>query len=174
MGYESPIQQKNIAWLLPRPKLDHYKGGMPLYCEEWLIELAKDILGKKKIELLNLFCGMCQLGYRVDINPKVKPDLLCDVHNVAFCLETQYDIIFADPPYSQKECEKLYGVKIKLSYKIWTCECLKLLKKGGLLIIYHKHLVPNPDPEKLHVIKRVFVGTRPLHVPRVAVFFKKG
>jgi len=44
-GYNSKSQtEKNIAWFLPRPKPDHYKGGMPLYCEEWLIDLAEDIL----------------------------------------------------------------------------------------------------------------------------------
>ena len=27
-GYKSPTQtEKNIAWFLPRPKPDHYKGG---------------------------------------------------------------------------------------------------------------------------------------------------
>ena len=33
-GYNAKTQtDKNIAWFLPRPKPDHYKGGMPLYCE---------------------------------------------------------------------------------------------------------------------------------------------
>ena len=44
MTYKSETQNKNIAWFLPRPKKDRYKGGMPLYCEEWLVHLAKDIL----------------------------------------------------------------------------------------------------------------------------------
>ena len=54
--YKSLTQtEKNIAWFLPRPKKDRYRGGKPLYCEEWLIELAKDILGKEP-NLLNLNC----------------------------------------------------------------------------------------------------------------------
>ena len=80
-GYKAKTQtDKNIAWFLPRPKPDHYKGGMPLYAEEWLIELAKDILSKKDgaslvvPKILNLFCGMNKIGTRIDINPKVKPD----------------------------------------------------------------------------------------------------
>lgn len=28
---ETLTQKKNIAWFLPRPKQDHYKGGMPLF-----------------------------------------------------------------------------------------------------------------------------------------------
>jgi len=50
-GYNSKTQEKNIAWFLPRPKPDHYKGGMPLYAEEWLIQLAKDILTKIALQL---------------------------------------------------------------------------------------------------------------------------
>ena len=42
-GYKSETQQKNLAWFLPRPKPDHYKGGMPLYCEEWSVEIIKGL-----------------------------------------------------------------------------------------------------------------------------------
>ena len=50
-------QEKNIAWFLPRPKPDHYKGGMPLYGEDWLIRLAKGLLKNEDAKILNLFCG---------------------------------------------------------------------------------------------------------------------
>lgn len=50
-GYRAPSQtEKNLAWFLPRPKPDRYKGGMPLYAEEWLIELARDILRQEKVK----------------------------------------------------------------------------------------------------------------------------
>lgn len=152
---------------------------MPLYCEEWLLELGLDILyaKDKEVTILNLFCGMNQYGVRVDLNSEVKPHYLLDAHKCSKLLlkkEGKFDIILADPPYSQKECQELYGISVKLIYKIWTAECLKLLKRKGLLIIYHKYLAPNPNPKKLEVVKRVFVGTRTKHVPRVAIFFKKG
>ena len=39
-GYERITQTgKNLAWYLPRPKPDYYKGGMPLYAEDWLVQL---------------------------------------------------------------------------------------------------------------------------------------
>ena len=67
-GCELPTQtEKNIAWFLPRPKPDHYKGGKPLYCEEWLIQLGKDILMVDQPEILNLFCGMNKYGFRANI-----------------------------------------------------------------------------------------------------------
>ncbi len=127
--YRSETQKKNLAWFLPRPKKDRYKGGMPLYCEEWLVELAKELLEKEDIEILNLFCGMNKYGYRVDIKEEVEPDLLCDAHEVSKHIDKKFDFILADPPYSTEEAKELYGTP-KLNYKTWTKECDKLLKKG--------------------------------------------
>lgn len=174
-GYKSETQQKNLAWFLPRPKKDRYKGGMPLYCEEWLIDLAKDILNKDKIELLNLFCGMNKLGHRVDIKAEVHPDSLSDAHKVTQCFPhgKKFDVILADPPYSNDESKDLYNIKVPLKYKVWTNECDNLLMEGGLLIVYHKYVMPNPDPTKYEVVKRVFIGNRTYHLPRVAIYFRK-
>lgn len=172
MPYTSETQQKNLAWCLPRPKPDKYPGGMPLHCENWLIQLAKDLLGQTDIALLNVFCGMNQQGLRVDIQEKVKPDIVYDVHHIGQVIQQQFDVILADPPYSAREAKKLYGTP-RLSYKQWTKECIALLRPGGLLIVYHKYLMPNPDPTQLHVEKRVFIGYRLYHLARVAVYFRK-
>jgi len=176
-GYRSITQTKNVAWFLPRPKPDHYKGGMPLYCEEWLLDLASDILDKSQddCQVLNLFCGMNKRGYRVDISEKVSPDLLCDAHNLIDKLPSehkQFDIILADPPYSNEEATQLYGTP-KLNYNKWTEQCSQILVSGGLLIVYHKFVMPNPDPEQYVVVKRVFIGNRTRHLPRVAIYFQK-
>ncbi|HDY86882.1 MAG TPA: hypothetical protein ENH82_02065 [bacterium] len=180
--YDTENQRKNLAWFLPRPKPDHYKGGMPLGCEDWLIELAKDIIcdkdREKNFKILNLFCGMNKHGVRVDLNPEVKPDYLLDAHLCSKELlekEGKFDLIIADPPYSNKEAKEIYSeVKLpKLSYELWTYECDKLLKVGGILIIYHKYLMPNPNWGAFEVAKRVFIGTRTYHLPRVAIYFKK-
>lgn len=176
-----PIQEKNRAWYLPRPKADRYKGGMPLHCEEWLIQEAEEILkkGLKEENILNLFCGMGSHGYRIDIKPEVKPDLIADAHDfvrkVPFGISRQewkFDLIIADPPYSAEESKELYGTG-SLSYKKWTKEADRVLKKGGLLCVYHKYIMPNPDPSKYEVVRRVFVGSRTYHLPRVAIFFRK-
>jgi hypothetical protein len=172
-GYKAITQtDKNIAWFLPRPKKDRYKGGKPLYCEEWLIDLAKDILGKTPT-LLNLFCGMNKYGFRIDVNEKVKPDLLCDAHSFADKLHGKtFDLIIADPPYSTEEARDIYGTP-PLKYKKWTAECDKVLEEGGLLMVYHKYVMPNPNPEKYVVVKRVFIGNRTMHLPRVCIVFQK-
>ena len=170
----TPTQEKNIAWVLPRPKPDHYKGGMPLHAEKWLLKLAMKLTKSSGAKILNLFCGMNKMGLRVDIKKEVNPDICCDVHKLTNYIQPTefYDIILADPPYSNKEAKELYGTP-KLNYKIWTQECDKVLKPGGILIVYHKYIMPNPNPEKYKIVKRVFIGTRTYHVPRVAIFFRK-
>jgi 16S rRNA G966 N2-methylase RsmD len=166
-------QDKNIAWFLPRPKPDRYKGGMPLHCEDWLLSLAKQVIHKADASILNLFCGMNKHGFRVDLNPEVEPDIVCDAHELTQHLNgAKFDIILADPPYSNEEARELYGTP-KLNYKKWTKEAEKVLNPGGLLIVYHKYIMPNPNPDIFHVEKRVFIGNRTYHIPRVAIYFKK-
>lgn len=172
-GYLSEIQQKNLAWMLPRPKPDRYKGGMPLYAEEWLIDLGRELLKDESPEILNLFCGMNKQGFRIDIKSEVKPDLIADAHTFAKEMKGKtFNLILADPPYSDEEAKELYHTG-KLNYSKWSKECDKVLVEGGILIVYHKYLVPNPDPEKYEVVKRVFIGNRTWHLPRVAIYFRK-
>lgn len=172
MRWETEAQEKNLAWILPRPKKDRYPGGMPLYAEEWLLDLARHLIGKPDAEVLNLFCGMNTQGFRVDIKPEVNPDLACDAHELTKHLQQKFDIILADPPYSNQEAEDIYGTP-NLNYKKWTAEATQLLRDGGLLIVYHKYLMPNPDPTIYSVIKRVFIAGRIRHLPRIAVYFIK-
>lgn len=177
-GYSSETQtSKNLCWMLPRPKPDCYKGGMPLYCEDWLLSLARDILGTEvhQNRILNVFCGMNKQGIRVDLNPEVNPDVLCDIHELSEHLPAaEYDVILADPPYSDEETDKLYGKHLpRLNYSKWTKECDKFLRCGGLFIVYHKFMVPNPDPEKYEEVKRVCILNRRWHLPRVAIYFRK-
>ena len=171
-SYKSEVQKKNIAWFLPRPKPDKYRGGMPLHCEKWLIDLAKDILENNDPKILHLFSGMCQDGYRIDLNPEVKPDIIADAHTFTEYVKSKFDLIIADPPYSTEESKELYGTG-KLNYKQWTEQCDKVLEDGGLLVVYHKYVMPNPNPKKYEVAKRVFIGNRTYHLPRVAVYFRK-
>jgi hypothetical protein len=170
--YDTDTQKKNLFWYLPRPKPDHYKGGMPLHAERWCLQLARDILNKQDATILNLFCGMNQEGFRVDIKPDVNPDLVCDAHELTKHITQTFDIIFADPPYSNEEAEEIYGTP-KLNYSKWTSEATQLLNDRGLLVVYHKYVMPNPNPEIYVVAKRVAIANRTWHLPRVAIYFQK-
>lgn len=114
-------------------------------------------------------------GLRVDVREEPKPHIQCDVHRLSEHLDPaqwQFDLIIADPPYSTEEAKDLYGTK-PLKYKTWTKELDKFLRAGGLLMVYHKFVMPNPDPEKYTVARRVFIGNRTMHLPRACIVFQK-
>ena len=69
--------------------------------------------------------------------------------------------------------KKGYKSKTQEKNLAWFLPRDKVLRPGGLLIIYHKYIVPNPNPERYQIIKRVFIGNRVWHIPRVAIFFRK-
>ena len=61
--------------------------------ELWLKTLMKGFS-------LNICCGKSKLGdIRADIKREMKPDVLCDVHNLPFRLNS-FDTVFCDPPFS--------------------------------------------------------------------------
>lgn len=186
MTYKSEVQNKNLGWVLPRPGTHKYAGGMPRFCEDWLLELSADILGRQEIDVINLFCGMNKYGLRIDMNPECKPDILCDAHHFTDYTNAKADVILADPPYSDAETDMLVANYKQhqpgavgmakpphLNYLKWTAECTKALKPNGILIVYHKYLMPNPNPDIYTIAKRVFIGTRTYHLPRVALLFQR-
>jgi 23S rRNA G2069 N7-methylase RlmK/C1962 C5-methylase RlmI len=102
----------------------------------------------------------------------VNPDLVCDAHRLTEYLDKKFDVILADPPYSNLESKELYGTP-KINYKKWSKEAKQLLNSGGLLIVYHKYIMPNPDADMFKVVKRVFIGSRTYHLLRAAIYFQK-
>jgi len=173
MPWDNKIQSKNMAWFLPRPKPDRYVGGMPLYAEEWLLKLAEHIYGEevKDDKILQPFGGMGKRGIRVDLRKETNPDVLADAHDLPFSTAI-FKIVLCDPPYSNEEARNLYNTP-PLNYRKWATESIRVLEENGILILYHKKILPNPNPPITKLLKRVFIGSRTWHLPRVAHFYKK-
>lgn len=85
--------------------------------------------------ILHLFSGSLDdtvQGDRFDINPDLEPDICGDAHELNKFVNKQYDLILADPPYSEEDALH-YGtcmIKRNIVFK----ECTKVLEKGGILI----------------------------------------
>ena len=50
--------------------------------------------------VLNMPCGESKVGHvRADVDPKVKPDIICDMFNPPF-KRSSFDMIYSDPPWN--------------------------------------------------------------------------
>ena len=102
---------------------------------------------------VHFFGGMSKLGYRIDINPDVEPDLVADVHCTGL-LDNSFDAGMADPPYTPEFAEKLYGTEYP-RWGVWTSELVRLVKPGGRIAIMQNYVVPrlaNCEMEEIIVI----------------------
>lgn len=76
-------------------------------------------------KICHVCCGESQIGgLRIDINEKLKPDVVADYKYLPFQNNSQ-DVVLSDPPWVMK-----YGETRRFSYHMRD-----LVKEGGLLII---------------------------------------
>lgn len=152
------------TWWLPRPSKSKYKGSFPLHFETKLFRLYPSM------NILQPFGGMATVGKRCDINSEVKPDYVCDAHELPFPDNSDFDFILLDPPYSNDYSSELYGTG-KLHKKKYVSEAVRVCKPGGF--IAHYDIVLNPRPEGTNYDRIIIVLTRVYHKPRVCCVYKK-
>jgi SAM-dependent methyltransferase len=158
---------RNICWVLPRPRQDHYIGSWPLHFGK---KLKWELFGKQSNPLiLNPFGGKSEVGLRCDMNKDVNPDFFADAHNLPF-KDDIFDAVFLDPPYNNKLSKSLFGTG-KLKFRVFINEAVRVCKPGGFVVSYH--YVMTPRPQGTSYFLRIFVGTRVWHKLRVACIFKK-
>lgn len=124
---------KTTVIYLPRPA-SKYPGCYPLHFEKKLPSILETN------DYIHFFSGMATTGFRIDINPDVKPDLVCDVHKVPLPDESFHGGM-ADPPYTEEFAQNLYGQAYP-KWSVWTKELSRLVKLGGRIGIMHNYIVP--------------------------------
>ncbi|MHC4753120.1 MAG: hypothetical protein ACYTFW_25055 [Planctomycetota bacterium] len=128
---------KTSILYLPRPASD-YPGCYPLHFEKHLPEILKSD------NYIHLFSGKSETGFRVDINPNVSPDMVCDAHFLTLA-SNSFDAGMADPPYTPEFAENLYGTKYP-QWSVWTKELVRVVKPGGRIGVMQNYIVPRlPD-----------------------------
>ena len=86
-------------------------------------------------KVLHLFSGSTLPGnhLRLDLQPSRRPDILGDAHQLSKIFPAcSFDIIYADPPYSQEDAVR-YGTIMVNRQKVLE-ECRKVVKVGGWVI----------------------------------------
>lgn len=84
---------------------------------------------------LHLFSGSIPRGpyTTFDINPTLNPSVAGDAEKLSSYFEPgQFDLILADPPYSQDDADH-YDCKMPNRFKV-VKECYKVLEPGGILV----------------------------------------
>ena len=121
-------------WALPRPT-GKYKTRHP----DELLKRLESLIGPfKNKKILHLFCGISKFPnakkeIRIDINPKVNPDIVLDLKKEKLPFPNNYfDIVYADPPYYNFEpyC--------------FVEEAVRVLKPLGFLVILHQLVYKTP------------------------------
>lgn len=125
---------KTSILYLPRPA-SKYPGCYPLHFERRLSEILECE------NYIHLFAGKSTSGFRVDIRPEVKPDLIADVHNLSALPDNYYDGGMADPPYTKEFAKKLYDTEYP-KWSVWTKEFVRVVKPGGRLAVMQNYIVP--------------------------------
>ena len=135
------------VWILGPPNTE-YPGAFP----QGLIEhIKKRWWGRKR---LWLFSGSFKdsNGTTVDINPDVYPDVVADAQNLPF-EDENFDFVMADPPYSEEEARRLYGLTYPSMVKVLN-EMARVTETGGYMLLLHR-LVPMRHPHFNEHFKRM-------------------
>ena len=128
---------KTSILYLPRPA-SKYSGCYPLHFEKHLPEILETD------NFVHFFSGMSTLGFRIDCNSDLNPDLVADVRSVPLD-DNSFDGGMADPPYTPEFAKDLYGTKYP-QWSVWTKELVRVVKPGGRIGIMQNYIVPRlPD-----------------------------
>jgi hypothetical protein len=68
---------------------------------------------------------------KIDINPKLRPDVCCNVQALPFKVGT-FGIVYADPPYTKEDARK-YGYKLP-NMRLVLRSIRRVTKPGGILV----------------------------------------
>lgn len=109
-----------------------FGGGFPRQFMPWVKKMGWFMEGGKTCYLCS--GGVTDEGFKVDIRPELKPDLVADAAHTGLSAE-QFDTVIIDPPYSLELAKKLYKTEAHYhSINVFLDEGARLAKKGGLII----------------------------------------
>ena len=148
----NPKHYYKDVWCLGRSD-NGYPGAFPngfmnLFLRRWN--------GTRK---LMLFSGSFkEKGWAtVDVNPKLHPKYVLNAEQLPEDWTERFDLVFADPPYSEREAEEMYGLPYFNLVKVVN-EMARVTSTGGHMALLHR-LVPQVFPgDTLHFKRMKIVG----------------
>ena len=123
--------------------------------------------------ILHLFSGSLTediAGDRFDINPDLNPDICGNAEELSKLVDKKYNLILADPPYSEEDANK-YGVPMVSRHKVFK-ECEKILEKNGV-VCWLDMICPMWKKDNLEMFLTVGIIRSSNHRFRIVTGFQK-
>jgi len=130
--------------------------------------------------VLHLFSGVVDKGLwpyekTLDIQtpddyPEHIPDYICDAHEMSEHIDEKFDLILADPPYSEEDASH-YGTPMINRNRV-VKECAKVLDKGGYLV-WLDQVFPMFSKKELELVGTIGLIRSTNHRVRTAFIFKR-
>jgi len=124
----------------------------------------------KALQLFSVNLPPSNKYIRFDLH-KEYADVVGDAHNLSdYFGENEFEIIYADPPYSVEDCEH-YGTPMVNRNKVLR-ECYKILKPNGFLV-WLDQVLPMYKKSEFDIVGVIGMVKSTNHRFRVVTIFKK-
>lgn len=120
--------------------------------------------------VLHLFSGSMPKGNYVRFDMHVDADVKGDAHKLSEHFIGDFDLIYADPPYSVEDCEH-YGCAM-VNRNTVLSECVKVLRPGGF-IVWLDQVLPMFRKDELEMCGVIGMVKSTNHRFRVVTIFRK-
>jgi hypothetical protein len=146
-----------------------YYGGYPAGYLKRIKALFPD-----KRRVLHLFAGKVDTevfpGQTVDVNAKLRPDYVDDAHTLKKVPLPKFDLVLADPPYSEEDCVH-YGTPMVGRNRVISALSARL--SSGCHIVWLDQVLPMYRKTELTVEAYIGMVKSTNHRFRVITVFRK-
>ncbi len=126
-------------------------------------------------DVLHLFSGSLPSGdytrFDIGLHPDAQFDVKGDAQELSeYFKPDSFDIIYADPPYSQKDADN-YKCKMPNRFKV-VKECYKVLKPGGFLV-WLDEVLPMYRKKEFKRVGEIMITRSTNHRVRAVFIFER-
>lgn len=142
--YPPPVKHEETGWIHGVWMIGQNFASKHGYYGEYPASFLKRVhaLFLRAENVLHLFSGIVEKGWwqkglwgrevTFDINTQLQPDIAGDAHHLSqYFDKDQFDLIVADPPYSDEDA-KHYGTSMVSRNQV-VQQCYPILQSGGII-----------------------------------------
>jgi len=150
-----------------------FSGAYPAGFLKRLKSAFQDFYPTNPVDILHVCSGRisCKEGMRLDIDPKYKPDFLCNAENMTEIKDEEFLWVQSDTPYNKEASLKYYDKPMVNRSKVIK-EMTRVCKIGGFIAMLDQ-ISPNNVPRCLKRFALIGVTSIPNQDMRIFSVFQK-